>query len=131
MRRRQFIAGLGGGAGTWPLAARAPPPAHMGRIGVLMPYDETNPDGKTYVSAFTQALADLGWTVGRNVRMDLRWANADTNRIRAVAHDLVGLQPGIVLTNAAPATVALQRERRTIPIGFATVADPGASALVA
>jgi putative ABC transport system substrate-binding protein len=100
------------------------------RIGVLMPGDENDPEGKLRYSAFTRALADLGWTDGRNVRVDLRWANADTNRIRALAQELVGLQPEIILTNSTPATVALQRETRTIPIVFAFVSDPVASGLV-
>jgi putative tryptophan/tyrosine transport system substrate-binding protein len=129
MRRREFIAGLG--AAALPLAARAQQGDRVRRIGVLMPYDENDPDGKTFVSAFTQALADLGWTVGRNVRVDLRWTGADTNRIRVLAQELVGLQPEIILTNSTPATVALQRETRTIPIVFATMADPVASGIVA
>ena len=99
----------------------------MRRIGVLIgPYDETDPLWKTRFSAFTQALADLGWTVGRNVRMDLRWAT-DIDRIRALAQELVGLQPDIILTVGAAATVAVQRETRTIPIVFMTVGDPVAS----
>jgi putative ABC transport system substrate-binding protein len=86
---------------------------------------------KTYVSAFTQALAALGWTDGRNARLDLRWAGDDINRIRALARELVGLQPDIILTFATPATVAVQRETRTIPIVFAGVGDPVASGIVA
>src|SRR5262249_37325168 len=85
---------------------------------------------KTYVSAFTQALADLGWTVGRNLRMDLRWAAGDTNRIRAFAQELLGLQPDIIVSGSNPATAALQRETRTIPIVFVGVGDPVASGLV-
>jgi putative ABC transport system substrate-binding protein len=85
---------------------------------------------KTYVSAFTQALADLGWTDGRNVRMDLRWGRADINRMRAFAQELVGLQPNIILVTGTPATVALQRETRTIPIVFVDVSDPVATGLV-
>jgi len=103
----------------------------MRRIGVLMPFDENDPEGKHRYSAFTQALADLGWIDGRNVRMDLRWAGGDTNRIRALAQELVGLQPDIILTNGTPTTVALQGETRTIPIVFATAADPVASGMVA
>jgi putative ABC transport system substrate-binding protein len=98
---------------------------------VLMPFDENDPEGKHRYSAFTQALADLGWIDGRNVRMDLRWAGGDTNRIRALAQELVGLQPDIILTNGTPTTVALQGETRTIPIVFATAADPVASGMVA
>ena len=103
----------------------------MRRIGVLMAGDENDPVGKARFSAFTQALADLGWTDGRNVRMDLRWGGGDINRIRALAQELVGLQPDIILTNGTPATVALQRETRTIPIVFANVGDPVASGIVA
>jgi len=101
------------------------------RIGVLMPNDDIDPAGKTLVSAFTQALADLGWTDGRNVRMDLRWGGADADRIRALARELVGLQPDIIVTEATPATVAVQRETRTIPIVFAGVTDPVAQHIVA
>jgi putative ABC transport system substrate-binding protein len=93
--------------------------------------DENDPEWKRRLSAFTQALADLGWTDGRNVRMDLRWAGGDTNRMRALAQELVGLQPDVILANNTPATAALQRETRTIPIVFVNVADPVANGLVA
>jgi putative ABC transport system substrate-binding protein len=102
------------------------------RIGVLTGNDENDPRMKSLVSVFTQSLADLGWTDGRNVRIDLRWGGVgDINRIRALAQELVGLQPDIIVTGATPATVALQRETRTIPIVFASVADPIASGIVA
>jgi putative ABC transport system substrate-binding protein len=129
IRRREFIAGLGGAA-AWPLAARAQQGGRMRRIGVLMPYDENDPWIKPRVSAFTQALADLGWADGRNVRIDLRWWGDDTNRIRALAQELVGSQPDIIVTAGAPATVALQRETRTIPIVFTNVGDPVAIGIV-
>jgi putative tryptophan/tyrosine transport system substrate-binding protein len=129
MRRREFIAGLGS-AVAWPLVARAQQGDRVRRIGVLMPYDENDPEGKRQYSAFTQRLADLGWTDGRNARMDLRWGGGDTNRIRALAQELVGLQPDIILTGGTLATAALQRETRTIPIVFANVGDPVASGLV-
>jgi putative ABC transport system substrate-binding protein len=122
MNRRETIALLGGAA-SWPLAARAQQGGRVRRIGVLIGRDENDPVAKTYVSAFTQALAGLGWTEGRNVRMDLRGGGGDANRIRAFAQDLVGLQPDIILTGAASATVAVQRETRTIPIVF-TSGDP-------
>jgi len=130
MRRREFIT-LVGGAVTWPLATHAQQGERMRRIGVLMPWDENDPEGKLRYSAFTQALVDLGWTDGRNVRMDLRWAGGDVNRIRALAQELVGLQPDIILTSATAATVALQRETRTIPIVFASMGDPVALSIVA
>src|ERR1700757_5538160 len=92
--------------------------------------DENDPEQNRRYTGFTQALADLGWTDGRNVRMDLRWGRADINRIRALAQELVGLQPDIILTGGTPATVALQRETRTIPIVFANGGDPVASRIV-
>jgi putative ABC transport system substrate-binding protein len=129
VKRREFIAGLGSAA-AWPLAARAQQAERVRRIGVLMSGDENDPLQKSRVSAFTQALADLGWTEGRNVRMDLRWDSGDINRIRALAQELVGLQPDIIVTFATQETVALQRETRTIPIVFAGVGEPVASGLV-
>jgi putative tryptophan/tyrosine transport system substrate-binding protein len=130
MRRREFIAGLGS-AVAWPLAARAQQGERVRHIGVLMTDDENDPDQKPRVSAFTQALADLGWTDGRNVRVDLRWGGNDINRIRALAQELVGLQPDIIVTNGTPAAVAIQRETRTIPIVFAGASDPVARGIVA
>jgi putative tryptophan/tyrosine transport system substrate-binding protein len=130
MRRREFIAGLGGSA-VWPAVVRAQQGDRVQRIGVLMPGNETDPLAKARVTAFTQALADLGWTDGRDVRMDLRWSGGDTNRIRAFAQELVGLEPAIILTNGTPATRAVQRETRTIPIVFVNVGDPVASGIVA
>jgi putative ABC transport system substrate-binding protein len=111
LRRREFIGALGGAA-VWPVAARAQQGGRMRRIGVLLPGDENDPVRKTYVCAFTQALADLGWTDGRNVRMDLRWYGDDTNRIGALAQELVGLQPDIILASSTPATAALQKDTR-------------------
>ena len=126
LRRRQLITLLGGAA-AWPLAARAQQADRVRRIGLLMPGDENEPVWKNRLSALTKAHADLGWTEGRNVRMDLRWAGDDIDRIPALAHELVGLQPDIIATNGTPATAAVQRETRTIPIVFGNVSDPGAS----
>jgi putative ABC transport system substrate-binding protein len=130
MRRREFIAGLGSTA-AWPVLARAQQPERVRRVGVLMQLSEDDPLSKSIVSGFTQALADLGWTDDRNVRMDLRWAGGDINRMRALARELVGLQPDILVPYGTPATAALQRETRTIPIVFASVTDPVASGIVA
>jgi putative ABC transport system substrate-binding protein len=130
LRRREFIMFLGGVAAAWPLAARAQQGDRVRRIGVLMPLDENDPLAETWVSAFIQALADLGWTDRRNVRMDLRWPGVDPDRIRALAQELVGSQPDIILTGGTPATVAVQRETPTVPIVFASVADPVASGIV-
>jgi len=130
MRRREFIARLAGAA-AWPLAADAQQPERTRHIGVLMSSDENDPVTKAFVSAFIEALAGLGWTDGRNVRMDIRWHGDDNNRIRALALELVGLQPDIIVTTSTPATTLVQRETRTIPIVFVNVADPLASGIVA
>jgi putative ABC transport system substrate-binding protein len=95
-----------------------------------MPYDENDLEAKSYVAVFTQALADLGWTDGLHVRMDLRWTGRDANRTRAFAQELVGLQPDIILASSTPPTAALQRETRMIPIVFVMVGDPVGSGLV-
>jgi putative ABC transport system substrate-binding protein len=130
MRRREFITLLGGAA-AWPLAARAQQGDRVRRIGYLVSLDENDPVSKTSVSAFTQALAGLGWTDSRNVRIDILRYGGDISRLRALAQELVGLQPDIILTGTTVATVAVQRETRTIPIVFATVGDPIASGIVA
>src|SRR5215471_17765317 len=97
IRRRKFISLFGGAAAGWPLAAPAQQGQRMRRIGLLMGSDENDPLEKARISAFTQAFANLGWTGARNVQMDLRWGGGDTNRIRALAQELVGLQPDIIL----------------------------------
>jgi putative tryptophan/tyrosine transport system substrate-binding protein len=122
--RRKFVVALAGAA-AWPLAARAQQGNRVRRIcGLIGGPRENDPLAKSELSAFTQALADLGWTDGRNVRMDVRWGGGDINRIRALARELVGLQPDIIVTNATPPSVAVQRETRTIPIVFAGGGDP-------
>jgi putative ABC transport system substrate-binding protein len=129
MKRREFITALGSAA-VWPFAARAQQGDRVRRIGGLIPGDENDPMVKTAASAFIQALAGLGWTDGRNVRIELRSAGGDINRIRSLAQELAGLHPDIIVTSGTPATVALQRETRTIPIVFASVADPVATGIV-
>jgi putative ABC transport system substrate-binding protein len=126
IRRRDFI--TLGTAAAWPLAVRAQQGDRVRRIGVLMTGDET---GQSDFAAFTRSLAELGWIDGRNVRLDIRYAGGDINRIRALAHELVGLQPDIIVTRTVVATAALQRETRTIPIVFANAGDPVASGVVA
>jgi putative ABC transport system substrate-binding protein len=127
--RRKFVVALAGAA-TWPLAARAQPSDRIRPIGVLIGGVENDPEQKRRLSAFTQALADWGWTDGRNVHIDLLWAGGDSNRTRALAQELVSLKPDIILTVATPATAAVQRETRTIPIVFVTTDDPVASDIV-
>jgi putative tryptophan/tyrosine transport system substrate-binding protein len=124
MRRRDFISLVGGSAVAWPLVARAQQPGRMRRIGVLMPFAESDPDAMAQLSGFTQGLAQLGWIDGRNVRMDRRWSAGSIDQTRMFAKELVDLQPDVILAHSTPATAALQRETRTIPIVFAVVSDP-------
>jgi putative tryptophan/tyrosine transport system substrate-binding protein len=130
MRRREFIAGLGSTA-AWPVVAHAQQPDRIRRIGVQMGWDENDPDAKGYLSAFTQGLSGLGWTDGRNMRIEVRWAAGNIDRARMFAKGLVDLQPDVILASTTPVTAALQRETRTIPIVFALVVDPVASGFVA
>ena len=128
--RRKFVVALAGAA-AWPVAARAQQGNRVRRIGVLMASDENDPAYKRLVSALTQALAGLGWTDGRNVQIDLHQFGDDINRSRALAKELVGLQPDIIVTGTTAATVAVQRETWTIPIVFVNLGDPVASGIVA
>jgi putative ABC transport system substrate-binding protein len=130
MKRRTFIAGLGSAA-AWPVVVPAQQAERARRIGVLLGQEENNPATKSNLTAFTQALADLGWTDGRNLRMDVRWAGGNVDRIRFLAKELADAQPDVIVANNTPATAALQQERRTIPIVFAGLGDPVASGLVA
>jgi ABC transporter substrate binding protein len=127
MRRREFIAGLWSAA-AWPLAVRAQQIGQMRRIGVLMADDENDPEGKAFLSAFTQGLAELGWIDGRTVRIDVRWAAGSVDRAWTFAKELVDLQPDVILAHSTPVTAAFQRETRTIPIVFCNVPTRSAPA---
>jgi ABC-type uncharacterized transport system substrate-binding protein len=131
MQRRQFITLLGGATAAWPLAARAQQAGRMRRVGVLMAFNEIDPEAKGYLSGFTQGLAELGWTDGHNLRMDVRWGGGNVNRMRMSAKELLDLQPDVILAHGTPATAAFQRETKTIPIVFASVSDPIGDGLVA
>ena len=124
IRRREFITLVGGAAASWPFAARAQQDSRMKRIGVLMQFAESDPVATAQLSGFMQGLTQLGWTDGRNARMDLRWAAGSVDRDRMFAKELVDLQPDVILAHTTPATAELQRETRTIPIVFAVVSDP-------
>jgi putative ABC transport system substrate-binding protein len=124
MKRREFMLALGGAAAAWPLTARAQQRERMRRIGVLMSAVEGDPIGLEYVTAFAQALAELGWSVGRNVRIEYRWGAGDLDRFRRYAAELVALSPDVVLASAGSIVGALQQASRTVPIVFVTTIDP-------
>jgi putative ABC transport system substrate-binding protein len=130
MRRREFIAGLSGVVAAWPLAAQAQQGERVRRIGVLIFGEENDPVRKAQLSGFTKGLAELGWTDGRNVRMDVRAAST-VDLMRMFAKELVDLQPEVIFASTTPVTAALQRETRTIPIVFAGVTDPVGDGFVA
>ena len=124
MQRREFITLLGGAAATWPLNARAQQPDRMRRIGVLMGNAENDPDGRAATDAFRQSLQELGWTEGRNIRIEKRWAAGKLDRARTYAAELATLVPDVVLANGTQVLTALRQATRSIPIVFVVVADP-------
>ena len=115
MRRREFIALVGGAALAGPLAARAQQPDRVRRIGVLLAYAESDPEAQAQIAAFREGLQKLGWTEGRNVRIDYRWAGADPELMQQFAKDLVALQHDLILSHTTPTTAALLQQTRTIP----------------
>jgi putative ABC transport system substrate-binding protein len=132
MRRREFITLLGGAAVSWPLAARAQQPDRVRRIGVLMGFAENDSQAQAMIGAFREGLQKLGWTEGRNTRIDTRWTTpADAESRQRFAKELVALQPDVILSHTTPTTAALLQQTRTIPIIFATVSDPVGSGFVA
>src|SRR5207302_441901 len=123
MRRREFIRLLGGTA-AWPLAARAQQREDMRRIGFLTGLGAEDAEGQARVAAFLKGLAELGWTVGRNLEMDYRAAGRDPDRYRKYAGELVALRPEVLLAGGTPAFAALQQATRILPIVFANATDP-------
>ena len=124
MQRREFITLLGGAAATWPLTARAQP-ERMRRIGVLLAATADDPDYQARIAAFQQGLQQLGWSDGRNVHIDTRWATTKPDDIRRHATELAALAPDVILAGTGTATVApLLQATRTVPIVFAVVIDP-------
>jgi putative ABC transport system substrate-binding protein len=124
MRRREFITLFGGAAAAWPLAAHAQQGERVRRIGVLMNVAADDPEAQARNVAFLQGLHELGWTEGRNVRIDYRWAAGDADRLRRYAAELVALAPDVVLASGTSTVGPLQRASGTVPIVFAGVADP-------
>lgn len=131
MRRREFIGLLGGAAAAWPLAVRAQQGEPMRRVGVLMPYPEGDAEGQASVAALQRGLQDLGWTEGRNIRFDIRWAGGNPDKARAFAKELIGMTPDVIVPSSNQITSILQQETRTIPIVFVLVGDPVGSGYVA
>jgi len=130
IRRREFITLLGSAA-AWPVAARAQQGERMRRIGVLMAYPESDPEGQAWVAAFREGLQKLGWVEGRNIRIDYRWGALDAEAMPRFAKELVTLQPDLILSQSTPTTAALLQQTRTTPIIFANIADPIGSGFVA
>jgi putative tryptophan/tyrosine transport system substrate-binding protein len=130
LTRRKVISLLGGAAAAWPLAARAQQSGRLRLIGVLSVFSKDDPEGTARDAAFQQTLADLGWTVGRNVRIDYRWTEGDTDRLRKYAAELVALAPDVILTQGSQAIGPVLQQTRTVPIVFVSV-DPVGSGHVA
>jgi hypothetical protein len=124
VKRREFITLLGGAAATWPLAARAQQRERMRRIGVLTPFAADDPEGHGRLTALAQGLQQLGWTVGRNIRIDYRWGEGKPDTMRKYAAELVALAPDLIVSDSSAATAPLLEATRTIPIVFGVVADP-------
>ena len=131
MRRREFITLVGSAAATWPLAARAQQSDRMRLIGVLMGLAESDREAQSWVAAFREELQKLGWTEGRNIEINTRWATADVELMKRLAKELAALQPDFILTSTTPATAAMLQYTRTIPIIFVLVGDPVGSGFVA
>ena len=124
MTRRQFITALGGAAVVWPIAARAQQSERVRRIGVLAGLSADDAQGQARLVAFVQGLQQLGWTDGRNVRIDFRWGAGDADRFRRYAAELIALAPDVVLASGSPAVGPLLHATRTVPVVFASVGDP-------
>jgi putative tryptophan/tyrosine transport system substrate-binding protein len=123
VKRREFVTLLGGAAAGWPLAARAQQGERMRRIGVLMDLAENDPEGQARIAAFLQGLTQLGWTDGRNVRIDIRWATSSDD-IRKYSGELIALAPDVILATGTPSLAPLHQVTRTVPIVFVNVVDP-------
>jgi putative tryptophan/tyrosine transport system substrate-binding protein len=130
MRRREFLSVIGGAAVAWPLAARAQQPERMRRIGILLPATADNAQFQAWVGAFLQALALLGWTIGRNVQIDTRWATPNAADIRRHAAELVALAPDVILAYGSSTVGPVLQATRAIPIVFPVIGDPVAAGFV-
>jgi putative ABC transport system substrate-binding protein len=130
MRRRDFIKLIAGAAAVWPRAARAQRGERLRRIGVLMPLSANDPEAQARVAVFFQGLQELGWSVGSNVTIDIRWSADNNADARKYATELIALAPDVILASATPTVAALFQMTRTVPIVFTNVADPVGSGFV-
>ena len=130
MRRREFITLLGGAAAAWPLAARAQQPERVRRIGVLLSIAESDPEAQRRIHAFRQALQELGWTEGRDLRIEYRFGAAEPGRIAAEVADLIALRPDVLVGNSTPVVTALRQATNSIPVVFVQIIDPVGGGLV-
>ena len=131
MKRRDFITLLGGAAAVWPLAARAQQGGRMRRVGVLQNLASDDPAEQARLMAFGQGLQELGWTIGRNVRIENRWSAGDPERIRRNTEEMVALAPDVILASGNAGVAPLLQATRTVPIVFVVVIDPVGAGFVA
>jgi putative tryptophan/tyrosine transport system substrate-binding protein len=131
MRRRDFLGVLGSAATAWPSVAQAQQAGPARRIGILMGGAEGDRPSEAGLVALRTALGQLGWTDGQNIRIDIRWAGGDVERMKALAKELVALPSDLLVAHTTQPVAALQRETRTIPIVFLVVSDPVGSGFVA
>src|SRR5262249_4486821 len=130
MRRRDAIKAMAGAAATWPLAARAQQPDRQRLVGVLLPIAKDDPEYQPWLAAFRQALQDLGWVDGRNMRIDIHWATVNPAELRRQAAELVALAPDVILAPGTGTVASLMQATRTVPIVFPIIADPVAGGFV-
>jgi putative tryptophan/tyrosine transport system substrate-binding protein len=130
LKRREFITLLGGAAAAWPLAARAQQPERMRRIGVLNTQTADDAAANARYGAFLQGLQQAGWSIGRNVQVETRWAAGDADRLRTYSAELVALAPDVILATGNAAAAPLLHATRTVPIVFVIVPDPVGAGLV-
>ena len=129
MRRREFI-GLIGGTAAWPLKVVAQQTGHVKRIGFLLGLAENDPEGRTRVTAFREGLEAAGWTEARNIRIDYRFAGGDSERVRALARELIASAPDVIVGQSTPVVAALKLATSTIPIVFVAVNEPVGQGIV-
>jgi ABC-type uncharacterized transport system substrate-binding protein len=130
VKRREFISLLGGAVAAWPLAVRAQQPERVRRIGVLMNAAADDSEAAALIGAFSQGLSELGWSIGRNVRIDYRWYAGNADAARKYAEELVALSPDVILAAGTPGVTAIQQDTDSVPIVFARVSDPVGAGVV-